>query len=59
LLAIAPQHVRVNNLSQGQGQDVDGVSGDPTIATKELGRVGFDLIFDAAMGQIRELMELD
>ena len=59
LLAIAPEHVRANNVSPGRGSDVDGVSGDPTIATAELGRVGFDLIFNAAMDQIRELMELD
>ena len=59
LLAIAPEHVRANNVSPGRGSDVDGVSGDPTNATAELGRVGFDLIFNAAMDQIRELMELD
>lgn len=59
LLAIAPEHVRVNNISPGRGSDIDGVSGDPTIATAELGQVGFDLIFNAAMDQIRELMELN
>lgn len=59
LLAIAPEHVRKDNISLGKGADVDGVSGDPTIATVELGRVGFDLIFNAAMEQIRELMSGD
>lgn len=59
LLAIAPQHVRNENRSPGRGTDVDGVSGDPTMATAEIGQVGFDLIFNAAMDQIRELMELD
>ncbi len=59
LLAIAPEHVRTDNISPGRGSDVDGVSGDPTIATAELGQVGYDLIFNAAMDQIRALMELD
>ena len=59
LLAIAPEHVRTSNISPGRGSDVDGVSGDPTVATAELGQVGFDLIFNAAMDQIRELLELD
>ncbi len=59
LLAIAPEHERTSNISPGRGSDVDGVSGDPTVATAELGQVGFDLIFNAAMDQIRELLELD
>ena len=45
LLAIAPQHVRTDSISIGRGMDVDGVSGDPTMATAELGQVGYDLIF--------------
>ena len=59
LMAIAPTHVRTNNISLGQGPDVDGVSGDPTIASAEYGRIGFDLIFNAALNQIKELMELE
>lgn len=59
LLAIAPEHVRTDNLAPGRGMDVDGVSGDPTIATAEIGQVGYDLIFNAAMDQIRELMKLE
>ena len=59
LLAIAPNHVRTSNISPGQGADVDGVSGDPTIASAEYGRIGFDLIFNAALNQIKELMELE
>ncbi len=57
LLAIAPEHVRRQVIAPGRGMDVDGVSGDPTLATAELGRVGYDLIFAAAMKQIRELMD--
>ncbi|MBE65164.1 MAG: creatininase [Gammaproteobacteria bacterium] len=59
LLAIAPEHVRTNNMNPGRGPDVDGVSGDPTIATPEYGQVGFDLIFNAALNQIKELMEIE
>ena len=59
LLAIAPEHVRRSSISPGRGMDVDGVSGDPTIATEEFGRVGYDLIFNAAIRQIRELMASD
>ncbi len=59
LLAIAPEHVRTNNMSPGRGPDVDGVSGDPTIATAEYGQIGFDLIFNAALSQIKELMEIE
>ena len=57
LLAIAPEHVRTNSMSPGRGPDVDGVSGDPTIATAEYGQIGFDLIFNAALNQIKELMQ--
>ena len=59
LLAIAPEHVRANKMSPGQGPDVDGVSGDPTIATAEYGQIGFDLIFNAALNQIKELMDIE
>jgi len=59
LLAIAPEHVRTKKMSPGQGPDVDGVSGDPTIATAEYGQIGFDLIFNAALNQIKELMDLE
>ena len=59
LLAIAPEHVRTNKMSPGRGPDVDGVSGDPTIATAEYGQIGFDLIFNAALNQIKELMDLE
>ena len=59
LLAIAPEHVRTNKMSPGRGPDVDGVSGDPTIATAEYGQIGFDLIFNAALNQIKELMQIE
>ncbi len=56
LLAVAPEHVRVGIMSPGRGRDIDGVSGDPTRATAELGKIGYDMNFKAAMIQIRKLM---
>lgn len=56
LMAVAPEHVRVDNISIGRGSDIDGVSGDPTRATVEYGQRGLDFTFNAAMSQIQELM---
>ncbi len=56
LLAIAPEHVRTNNISIGKGMDIDGVSGDPTNASIEIGMIGYDLNFNAAMSQIIRLL---
>jgi len=56
LLAVAPEHVRVKIMSPGRGRDIDGVSGDPTQATAEIGKIGYDMNFKAAMKQIRKLM---
>jgi len=59
LLAVAPEHVRTDSMSVGRGSDVDGVSGDPTRATIEIGKKGMDFAHEAAMNQIRELMAID
>ena len=56
LLAVASEHVRTDRMSVGRGLDVDGATGDPTRATVEIGKVGMDFSFDAAMKQISELM---
>jgi creatinine amidohydrolase/Fe(II)-dependent formamide hydrolase-like protein len=56
LLAVAPQHVRMDVATVGKGSDVDGVTGDPTRASAELGRIGMDFYFDAAMKQIRSML---
>jgi creatinine amidohydrolase len=53
LLAVAPEHVRQDNMSVGRGTDIDGVDGDPTRASAEIGRRGVDFQFDAAMAQIK------
>ncbi|MDH4256033.1 MAG: creatininase family protein, partial [Gammaproteobacteria bacterium] len=47
LLAVAPEHVRSDRMSPGKGMDVDGVTGDPTGATAELGQVGMDFAHEA------------
>lgn len=56
LLAVAPEHVRMDIAAVGKGRDVDGVTGDPTGATAELGRTGLEFYVEAAMAQIRSLM---
>jgi creatinine amidohydrolase/Fe(II)-dependent formamide hydrolase-like protein len=56
LLAVAPEHVR-SNAQPGKGFDVDGVSGDPTLATKELGNKGMEFIVEASLKQISILMD--
>lgn len=59
LMAVAPQHVRNDQLAVGKGRDVDGVVGDATRANAEIGRMGIDFSFDAAMSQIKELVAKD
>jgi len=57
LLAVAPQHVRTGSIEVGKGRDTDGVTGDPTGATAEMGRVGMDMQVEAALAQIRSLLQ--
>jgi len=59
LLAVAPQHVRADSMTAGKGSDVDGVTGDPTGATSEIGRIGMDFQVEAALAQIREMLRRD
>jgi len=59
LLAVAPEHVRTDIMSVGKGRDVDGVTGDPTGATAEIGRIGMEFQVEAAVRQIRALMRHD
>lgn len=56
LLAVAPQHVRAELFTEDFDWDIDGVSGDPSGATVELGKIGMDFLVGAAMTQIRELL---
>ena len=57
LMAVAPQHVRVDKMIDGQAKDVDGVSGDPSKASIELGNVGMDFLVDAALRQLEQMMD--
>jgi creatinine amidohydrolase/Fe(II)-dependent formamide hydrolase-like protein len=55
LLAVAPEHVRTELMTAGKGRDIDGIVGDPTESNAEIGQIGMDFTFDAAMKQIRSL----
>ena len=56
LLYVAPQHIRTDKLAPLGGGEGMGVSGDPTLASAEKGRLGVQMKADAAVRQIRELM---
>jgi creatinine amidohydrolase/Fe(II)-dependent formamide hydrolase-like protein len=56
LLFVAPQHVRTSKIAPGGGYDDSGVSGDPTKATAELGRIFVQMKIDNAVAQARALM---
>ena len=53
LLYTDPQHIRQDQLAPGGGFEDSGVSGDPTRASAEYGRVGMEMRVDAAVRQIR------
>ncbi len=55
LLHVAPEHIRPGELAPGGGYEGSGVSGDPTKASAEYGRMGIQLKVQAAVRQIREL----
>ena len=56
LLAVAPEHVRSVS-HPGKGIDVDGVYGDPTLATRRLGEKGMEFLVESALEQISTLIE--
>lgn len=56
LLAISPEHVRLDQRRTGLGVEIDGVGGDPTRATADYGRRGLQFRVDAAVRQARRLM---
>ena len=56
LLYVAPQHIRQDQLAPGGGFEDSGVSGDPTRASAEYGRVGMEMRVAAAVRQIRALV---
>jgi creatinine amidohydrolase/Fe(II)-dependent formamide hydrolase-like protein len=57
LLAVDPRHIRTDRLAPLGGGPDSGVSGDPTRASVERGVRGIQMKVDAALNQIRELMD--
>ena len=54
MLAVEPRFVRAGRLRPGSGsRDGDGVAGDPTRASSELGRLGVDLIVSRTVDAIK------
>lgn len=56
LLYVAPEHIRADQLAPSGGFEGSGVSGNPTLASAEIGEVGMRLRVEAAVRQIRDLM---
>ncbi len=56
MLFVNPKHVRKNKVAPGGGYENSGVSGDPTKATPELGRIFLQIKIDNALTQIKGLM---
>lgn len=56
MLFVNAKHVRKNKLAPGGGYENSGVSGDPTKATPELGKVFLQIKIDNAVAQIKGLM---
>ncbi len=56
LLYVAPEHIRVERIAPGGGFDGSGVSGNPRLASRGLGRVGMEMRVEAAVRQIRTLL---
>ena len=56
LLFVAPQHVRRNKIAPGGGYENSGVSGDPSKATAELGKIFVQIKIDNAVAQAKGLM---
>ena len=57
LMSINPEHIRQDKLAPQGGYEGSGVSGDPTKASVEYGNIGMEMRVDAAVRQIRELMQ--
>ena len=55
LMHVAPSHVRKDQIMPWGGPRDSGVSGDPTKATAEIGRMGIDFKVNAAIAQMQAL----
>ena len=59
LLAAAPEHIRLDKRANRGGFEGSGVSGDPTHASLEYGKKGIELKMEAALRQLKELLQLE
>jgi creatinine amidohydrolase/Fe(II)-dependent formamide hydrolase-like protein len=56
MLFVNPRHVRMAKIADGGGYANSGVSGDPTKATAELGRVFVQIKIDNAVAQMKGML---
>ena len=56
VLAIAPEHVRLDKRANRGGFEGSGVRGDPTRASSDYGKKGIQLKVEASLAQLKELM---
>ncbi len=56
MLFVNAKHVRTNKLAPGGGYENSGVSGDPSKATPELGKIFLQIKIDNALAQIKGLL---
>lgn len=54
LMAVAPEHIRMDARAPGGGFEGSGVSGDPTRASVDYGKKGIELKVQTAVAKIRE-----
>jgi creatinine amidohydrolase/Fe(II)-dependent formamide hydrolase-like protein len=56
MLFVNPKHIRPAKIANGGGYENSGVSGDPTKATAELGRIFLQIKIDNAVAQMKGLL---
>ena len=56
MLFVDPKHIRTAKIADGGGYANSGVSGDPTKATAELGRIFLQIKIDNAVAQMKGLL---
>ena len=54
LLAVAPEHIRLDERKPAGGFEGSGVSGDPTLANAEYGKKGIELKVETAVREIKK-----
>ena len=54
LLAVAPEHIRLDKRAKGGGFEGSGVSGDPTRASAEYGKKGIELKVETTVREIQK-----